>query len=428
VKTNGLNVGVAYGGQGNRREQAQSAGSSPILIATPGRLKDFLETGVVDLTPCKYVVMDEADRLLDMGFAPQIQEIMAYVTGPHQTMMWSATWDTEVQSLAERYIGENFYIVSTGAHETGVSINPLIKQILYHVGPGQAGQGFGRAQQMLQLYQNGIIKPEEKIICFVEKKASADAIGHSLPPMLMKVIPNMHRSFLTVIHGDRQQQEREWALGEFRNGKCNILVATDIVARGLDIPNVNHVVNFEMPKGFDSYVHRIGRTGRNGKTGMAHAFVNEKENVAIGRELMDFLEKSKAAGANVDIPDYVHRMAASCDAFWANKRGRGRGRGGGYRGRGGGGGGGGYRGGGGYGGGRGGGGYGGGRGGNYGGGDGNYGGDGGDYGGGGNYGGGGGGGGGDYGGDGGNYGGGGGGNPGGGSANYGGGGGQRQKW
>ena len=303
AKNSNIRVAMAHGGRGNWEIQAEEAYQAQILIATPGRLNDFVQCRVVNFRNCCFVVIDEADRLLDMGFAPQIEQILNFYqsceTKP-QTLMWSATWDGKVQELADRYISDDFYMVSAGAHETGHTINPLITQNFHFL--GDMGSP-GRLDALLQLYKDKVIQREEKVLLFVERKITASALYEQFMERLGSLF-SLAPNFVDCVHGDRSQTERDQAVRRFRSDTTNVLVATDVVSRGIDIPNVNHVVNFEMPPHFESYVHRIGRTGRMGRKGSSHSLVHIQSDVMISPQLEDYLIHS-----SIKVPEALRKMA-----------------------------------------------------------------------------------------------------------------------
>mmetsp|Transcript_17596 Transcript_17596/g.27532 ORF Transcript_17596/g.27532 Transcript_17596/m.27532 type:complete len:541 (-) Transcript_17596:73-1695(-) len=350
----GIHCANAYGGQQNRNQQAHRCRGAQIVVATPGRLCDFGREGVIDLSQCGFFVLDEADRLLDMGFKPQIDDIMYFFKHNNlvpQTLMWSATWDQKIQGLASEYIKENHFLVSTGAHETQFSTNPLIEQLFYFSQQDRPP----KMQTLLKLYQDEVIGATQKALLFVERKSTAATVHHQVRHEFRRLFPNASNVFCLAVHGDLSQKEREHAIHAFKNGPCNLLIATDVVARGIDIPNVFHVINYELPSQFDSYVHRIGRTGRNGKHGHSHSFFDAATDVALAPSLEKFLIASeqkipeKLKGYVRAGNDILQRRQDRKDNPWGKRGGRG--------GRGGPRGGGGYQRGGGYGGPRGGGGY-----------------------------------------------------------------------
>lgn len=250
-----------YGGA-NAREQLQALASGvDLLIATPGRLTDFLERDLVYLGDCCTLILDEADRMLDMGFKPQIDRIMRSGMPPKEsrrTFMFSATFPVEIQRLAEMYMRPYVYVAVGRVGSTTESITQRL--ILVSDSSKQ-----GKLQLLYETLSN--MQVARSIIIFVQKKRTATVVCKSLKRDL--------GINAVEIHGDRSQSQRESALADFRSGVARVLVATDVAARGLDIPNVEHVVNYDLPPSaeeFDSYVHRIGRTGRAGNTGTATSF------------------------------------------------------------------------------------------------------------------------------------------------------------
>ncbi|XP_010549900.1 PREDICTED: DEAD-box ATP-dependent RNA helicase 37 [Tarenaya hassleriana] len=344
----GVKVVVAYGGTPINQQLRELERGVDILVATPGRLNDLLERARVSLQMIRFLALDEADRMLDMGFEPQIRKIVEQMDMPprgvRQTMLFSATFPREIQRLASDFLS-NYIFLAVG--RVGSSTDLIAQRVEF------VHESDKRSHLMDLLHaqrENGIQDKQALTLVFVETKKGADSLEHWL---CMNGFP------ATSIHGDRSQQEREVALRSFKSGRTPILVATDVAARGLDIPHVAHVVNFDLPNDIDDYVHRIGRTGRAGKSGLATAFFNEN-NLSMARPLADLMQE-----ANQEVPAWLTRYASRA-SYGGGKNRRSGGRFGGrdFRregsfGRGGGGGGGDYYGGGGYGGpGQGGGGYG----------------------------------------------------------------------
>lgn len=234
-----------------------------IVIATPGRLIDFLERGITNLKRCTYLVLDEADRMLDMGFEPQIRKIMGQIRPDRQVLMWSATWPKEVRNLAEEFL--NDYIqINIGS--LNLSANHNILQIV------DVCEDYEKDQKLMKLLTEISAEAETKTIVFVETKRRVDDITRS-------ICRNGWRA--VSIHGDKSQQERDYVLNAFRNGRQGILVATDVAARGLDVEDVKFVINYDYPSNSEDYVHRIGRTGRSNNTGTAYTlFTNSNANKA----------------------------------------------------------------------------------------------------------------------------------------------------
>ncbi|KAG5940019.1 DEAD-box ATP-dependent RNA helicase [Claviceps monticola] len=303
---------VVYGGADIGSQLRQIERGCDLLVATPGRLVDLLERGRISLCNIKYLVLDEADRMLDMGFEPQIRRIVEGEDMPsvanRQTLMFSATFPRDIQMLARDFLKDYVFLSVGRVGSTSENITQKVEFV----------EDIDKRSVLLDIlhtHAGGLT------LIFVETKRMADSLSDFL----------INQSFpATSIHGDRTQRERERALEYFRNGRCPILVATAVAARGLDIPNVTHVINYDLPTDVDDYVHRIGRTGRAGNTGIATAFFN-RGNRGIVRELMDLLKE-----ANQEVPPFLEAIARE-SSFGGGGGGRGgRSRGGGGGGRGGG--------------------------------------------------------------------------------------------
>ncbi|XP_060064013.1 ATP-dependent RNA helicase DDX3X-like isoform X3 [Ylistrum balloti] len=278
---------VVYGGADIGAQIRDLDRGCHLLVATPGRLVDMIERGKIGLDYCKFLVLDEADRMLDMGFEPQIRRIVEKDTmppsGTRQTLMFSATFPKEIQILARDFL-DNYIFLAVG--RVGSTSENITQKVVW--------VEEGDKRSFLLDLLNAAAGPEALTLTFVETKKGADALEDFL---IMEGYP------ATSIHGDRSQKEREEALRQFRNGDRPILVATAVAARGLDIPNVRHVVNFDLPSDIEEYVHRIGRTGRVGNLGLATSFFNEK-NKNIIRDLMDLLVE-----AHQEVPSWLESMA-----------------------------------------------------------------------------------------------------------------------
>lgn len=274
---------VVYGGAEFGVQIRDLTSGCDILVATPGRLVDMMERGKVSLSKCRFLCLDEADRMLDMGFEKQIRYIVdesdMLPVGERQTLMFSATFPKEIQRLAADFL-HNYIFLKVGR------VGSTTDFITQHI-------QFVEEQDKMQHLMDAINQIEGLTLIFVETKRAADQLEEEL----------YHAGFpSTSIHGDRSQPERERALESFRSGRTPILVATDVAARGLDISNVAHVINFDMPRDIDDYVHRIGRTGRAGNSGVATAFFNDK-NRNLVRELVVLLEE-----ANQEVPSWLSQM------------------------------------------------------------------------------------------------------------------------
>ncbi|XP_038550476.1 probable ATP-dependent RNA helicase DDX17 [Micropterus salmoides] len=247
-----------------------------ICIATPGRLIDFLEAGKTNLRRCTYLVLDEADRMLDMGFEPQIRKIVEQIRPDRQTLMWSATWPKDVRQLAEDFL-KDYIQINIGALE--LSANHNILQIV------DVCMETEKDHKLFQLMEEIMAEKENKTIIFVETKKRCDDLTRR---MRRDGWPAM------CIHGDKSQPERDWVLAEFRSGKAPILIATDVASRGLDVEDVKFVINYDYPSCSEDYVHRIGRTARSTKKGTAYTFFTPG-NLRQARDLVRVLTEARQA-------------------------------------------------------------------------------------------------------------------------------------
>ncbi|KAK6878600.1 ATP-dependent RNA helicase DED1, partial [Candida tropicalis] len=297
---------VVYGGADIGQQMRNLDRGCDLLVATPGRLKDLLERGKVSLANIKYLVLDEADRMLDMGFEPQIRHIVEECDMPEvtdrQTLMFSATFPRDIQMLARDFL-KDYVFLSVG--RVGSTSENITQKILYVEDEDKKSV----ILDLLAANENGLT------IVFTETKRMADQLADFLYDQGFPA---------TAIHGDRSQYEREKALAAFKNGAAPILVATAVAARGLDIPNVGHVINFDLPSDIDDYVHRIGRTGRAGNVGIATSFFN-RGNKNVVKGLIEILSE-----ANQPIPDFLTKVSREA-AFGKMSRGGSRGSRGGFR-------------------------------------------------------------------------------------------------
>ncbi|ORX91488.1 ATP-dependent RNA helicase Sum3 [Basidiobolus meristosporus CBS 931.73] len=294
---------VVYGGADIGQQLRQMDRGCDLLTATPGRLVDLIERGRVSLSKIQFLVLDEADRMLDMGFEPQIRRIVEQedmpTTGKRQTLMFSATFPRDIQLLAKDFLHDYVFLSVGRVGSTSENITQKIEYV----------EDDDKRSILLDILH---ANPDSGLtLVFVETKRMADSLCEFL----------MDNHFLaTSIHGDRSQREREHALEMFRSGRSSIMVATAVAARGLDIPNVTHVINYDLPTDVDEYVHRIGRTGRAGNMGISTAFFN-RANKGIVCELLDLLKE-----ANQEVPPWLETIAKET-TYSNNFRGN-RGRGG----------------------------------------------------------------------------------------------------
>ncbi|XP_073849556.1 probable ATP-dependent RNA helicase DDX4 isoform X4 [Macaca fascicularis] len=280
---------VIYGGTQLGHSIRQIVQGCNILCATPGRLMDIIGKEKIGLKQIKYLVLDEADRMLDMGFGPEMKKLISCPGMPskeqRQTLMFSATFPEEIQRLAAEFLKSNYLFVAVG--QVGGACRDVQQTVL------QVGQ-FSKREKLVEILRN---IGDERTMVFVETKKKADFIATFLC---------QEKISTTSIHGDREQREREQALGDFRCGKCPVLVATSVAARGLDIENVQHVINFDLPSTIDEYVHRIGRTGRCGNTGRAISFFDLESDNHLAQPLVKVL-----TDAQQDVPAWLEEIAFS---------------------------------------------------------------------------------------------------------------------
>jgi ATP-dependent RNA helicase RhlE len=248
-----------YGGVSQRHQEEALRRGVEIVVATPGRFLDLLNQGLLDLSSIETLTLDEADRMLDMGFLPDIQEIVRRVPENRQTLLFTATLPPEIQDLT-RSIQKNPVMVQVAGHRTPAV---GVEQVLYPVLPHQ------KSDLLLHLLEREMMKP---LLVFTKTKHGADKL-HSLLE---------HRRFkVACIHSGRTQSQRQAALDGFRRSHYHILIATDIMARGIDVENISHVINFDLPDNSDDYIHRIGRTARAEKSGFAYSFASPEDEGTI---------------------------------------------------------------------------------------------------------------------------------------------------
>lgn len=221
------------------------------VIGTPGRLRDLIEKKVLDLSTCYSVVLDEADRMLDMGFKDDMVYILGKTAQERQTLFFSATLSPEIKKLTEQYLKNPVFISVI----TGVTAKNIDQDVI---------RTRTKEEKLEKLHE--VLKKDgsDKVLIFRERKHHVDELEKELRHMGFKA---------GAIHGDKRSRERIRILDSFKRDQINILIATDVAARGLDIPDVTHVINYDVPQTYDTYVHRIGRTGRSGKKGTALTFV-----------------------------------------------------------------------------------------------------------------------------------------------------------
>lgn len=255
-KRRGIRVLTVYGGRAYEPQIEALRAGVEIVVGTPGRLIDLAKQGHLDLSHTKSVVLDEADEMLDLGFLPDVEKLLALTSPARQTMLFSATMPGAVVALARRYMRQPTHIRAMGDDQENAHTVKAVEQFVYRA---HAMDKVEMLARMLQAEGRGLT------IIFSRTKRTAAKVADELTD----------RGFAAAaIHGDLGQGAREQALRAFRNGKVDILVATDVAARGIDVDNVTHVINYQCPEDEKTYLHRIGRTARAGNTGIAVTFVD----------------------------------------------------------------------------------------------------------------------------------------------------------
>ncbi|KAL5540627.1 hypothetical protein UlMin_043202 [Ulmus minor] len=283
-KSSKISCVCLYGGAPKGPQLRDIERGADIVVATPGRLNDILEMRRISLHQVSYLVLDEADRMLDMGFEPQIRKIVKEVPARRQTLMYTATWPKEVRKIAADLL-VNPVQVNIG------NVDELVanKSITQHIELLAPLEKHRRLEQILRSQE-----PGSKIIIFCSTKKMCDQLSR-----------NLTRQFgAAAIHGDKSQSERDYVLNQFRSGRTPVLVATDVAARGLDIKDIRVVINYDFPTGVEDYVHRIGRTGRAGASGVAYTFFGDQD-AKYASDLIKVLE-----GANQRVPSEIRDMAS----------------------------------------------------------------------------------------------------------------------
>ncbi|XP_066259485.1 probable ATP-dependent RNA helicase DDX43 [Euwallacea similis] len=285
----GITSVCVYGG-GDRKAQVDVVSHGvDIVIATPGRMNDLNEAGHLNVRSVTYVVLDEADRMLDMGFEPQIRKVMYSLRPTRQSIMTSATWPPGVRRLAQSYMKDP---VQVYVGSLDLAATHSVTQIIQLIDEREKEETF------LNFARN--LGPDEKMIVFCGTKAKADHL--SVECALQNISS-------TALHGNRDQADREQAVADITSGVVKILIATDVASRGLDIDDITHVLNYDFPKNIEEYVHRVGRTGRAGKTGESISYFTRND-WGQAAELIKILEE-----ADQFIPEEIYDMAKRYEAM-----------------------------------------------------------------------------------------------------------------
>ncbi|KAL7717656.1 RNA helicase [Entamoeba marina] len=280
----GIKVCSVYGGASVLPQVKKISNGCDICVATPGRLIDFISRGTTKMDRCTFLVIDEADRMLDMGFENDMKDIIGQIRPDRQTVMWTATWPKDIQNFA---MGFMFRPLQINVGNPDLHANENVKQVIEVCSESER---YGR---MLDIINK--VGKDTKILIFAKTKKNADYLSDRIRNDGISV---------GCMHGDKPQFERDRVLGDFKSGRISCLVATDVCSRGLDIKDIQVVINYEFPQDIDSYIHRIGRTGRMGRSveGVAYSlFTNTDER--LSNDLITVLKS-----ANQTIPAELERM------------------------------------------------------------------------------------------------------------------------
>jgi len=283
---------VIYGGTSVQEQTKRLRSSLPqVLVATPGRLCDMMERKVLSLASCNFLVLDEADMMLDMGFEPQLKQVVKAMPDKSrlQTLFFTATWPNNVRKVAKTFLRQEdtveIFIGEEGTNDGELAANKAVTQTFI---AAQDDEKDKRLYDLLLTLDEG-----SSVVIFANTKRRVDFIANTF----------WQEGFSTcAVHGDKAQHERDSSLKSFVNKQCSILVATDVAARGLDIKGVTHVINFDMARDVESYVHRIGRTGRAGELGEAITFWNKDYDIECSPALVKI-----ASNAGQVVPDFLKK-------------------------------------------------------------------------------------------------------------------------
>ncbi|KAE8687902.1 DEAD-box ATP-dependent RNA helicase 37 [Hibiscus syriacus] len=339
-----VQIAVAYGGTSIYNQLRRLERGVDILVATPGRLVDMIERAKVSLKMIKYLALDEADRMLDMGFEPQIRRIVEQMDmpppGTRQTMLFSATFPDEIQRFASDFLSDYVFLA---VGRVGSSTDLIVQRVElvqemdkrnHLLSLLRSQRSNGTPHSKVQLASSNLIgvlfctMPSLDSYKHADKEILFNVLQHALTLVFVETKRRadelerwLSRNGFSAIamHGDKVQMEREQALRSFKSGATPILVATDVASRGLDIPHVAHVINFDMPKNIVDYVHRIGRTGRAGKCGLATAFFSDK-NFNLAKSLAEVMKESNQE-APTWLVQHAENYSASGGGGWVRRGG-----------------------------------------------------------------------------------------------------------
>jgi ATP-dependent RNA helicase RhlE len=263
-----------------------------VLVATPGRMFDLVSQGHLNLRYVEILILDEADHMLDLGFIKDIRDLMRHIPKQRQTLFFSATINEEIKNIAYKLVNHNAIRIQVSPKD------PVAKNITHSVAMVEMDDKRFFLERLIKDH------PESKMLVFVRTKVRAERVKEAMARVEIEC---------STIHGDKDQKERKQVMDAFRTGECKILVATDVSARGIDIPNVDYVVNYDLPEVAENYVHRVGRTGRGVAKGLAVSFCATEE-----KEMLDGIEAflgKEIDVVSIDKDEYVETVRASDSQF-----------------------------------------------------------------------------------------------------------------
>ncbi|KAL1434619.1 hypothetical protein MTO96_011485 [Rhipicephalus appendiculatus] len=266
----GLRGCLCIGGTSVREQLEVVRRGVHVMVATPGRLMDMLDKKMVNLDMCRYLCLDEADRMIDMGFEEDVRTIFSFFKGQRQTLLFSATMPKKIQNFARSALVKP---ITVNVGRAGAASLDVVQEVEYV-------KQEAKIVHLLETLQ----KTAPPVLIFAEKKQDVDAIHEYL---LLKGVEAV------AIHGGKDQEERSRAVDAFRRGEKDVLVATDVASKGLDFENIQHVINYDMPEDIENYVHRIGRTGRSGRVGIATTFINKSCDESVLLDMKHLLLEAK---------------------------------------------------------------------------------------------------------------------------------------
>ena len=282
-----VNTTVVYGGVEQDRQINKLKDGADVLVATPGRMFDLINQKYIDLRYLKILILDEADHMLDLGFIKDIRDIQRHIPRQHQTLFFSATINKSIKKLAYSLVRNPIRIQISPK-------NPVAKNIEHSVAFIEMDDKRFFLERVINNY------PDSKVLAFVRTKIRAERVMKALERVGIKS---------DTIHGEKEQSDRIEVLNKFKSGKTNVLIATDVSSRGIDIPGVDYVINYDMPEQAENYVHRVGRTGRGSKKGQAVSFCSKDERILL-EDIENYLDKPIGI-LDISKSDYLETLEIS---------------------------------------------------------------------------------------------------------------------